>query len=208
MSALIYLVLRAVAEISAYLPLRGSAMNYYGTRFVSPSLGFMMGWLYFYSFAIFVPFELTASTLVINYWQPGVNNAVWITSMLVLVVFLNLLLVRFYGESEFWFAGLKIILITGLLILSFLLFWGGGPSHTRLGFWYWIEPGATKTMIVDGDAGRLIALIATVISATLPFTFAQEMVVVMVGEMESPRRNLPIVSFPDATFRECTYHLF
>ncbi|KAH8879207.1 hypothetical protein GQ53DRAFT_756168 [Thozetella sp. PMI_491] len=194
MSALIYLVLRGVAEISAYLPLRGSTMNYYGTRFVSPSMGFMMGWLYFYSFAIFVPFELTASALVINYWQPGVNNAVWITIMLLLVVFLNLLPVRFYGESEFWFAGLKIVLITGLIILSFILFWGGGPSHTRLGFWYWIEPGATKTMIVDGDAGRLVALIATVISATLPFTFAPEMVVVTAGEMEAPRRNLPRVA--------------
>lgn len=60
MSALIYLVLTAVAEMATYLPLPGGTMNYYGGRYVSRSLGFVMGWLYFYSFAIFIPFGLTS----------------------------------------------------------------------------------------------------------------------------------------------------
>jgi amino acid transporter len=51
-------------------------MSYYGGRYVSRSLGFMMGWLYFYTYAVFIPFELTASALVIGYWNPGINNAV------------------------------------------------------------------------------------------------------------------------------------
>lgn len=194
MSVLVYFILTAVTEISTYLPLPGGTMNYYGSRYVSRSLGFMMGWLYFYSFAIFVPFELTASAMVINYWHPGVNNAVWITIMLLLVVGLNLLPVKFYGESEFWFAGLKVITIVGLIILSFILFWGGGPNHQRLGFHYWMEPGATKTMILDGDSGRFVAALATLISCVLPFTFAPEMIVVTGGEIQSPRRNLPKIA--------------
>lgn len=194
MSALVYFVMTAVTEISTYMPLPGATMNYYGTRYVSRSLGFMMGWLYFYSFAIFVPFELTASAMVINYWHPGVNNAVWITIMLLLVVGLNLLPVKFYGESEFWFAGLKVVTIVGLMILSFILFWGGGPSHQRLGFHYWMEPGATKTSILGGDSGRFVAALATLISCVLPFTFAPEMIVVTGGEIQSPRRNLPKIS--------------
>jgi yeast amino acid transporter len=44
--------------------------------------------------------------------------------------------VKVYGESDFWFASLKVITIFGLLILSFILFWGGAPSHQRLGFHY------------------------------------------------------------------------
>lgn len=194
MSALVYLIMTAVTEISTYLPLPGGTMNYYGTRYVSRSMGFMMGWLYFYSFAIFVPFELTASAMVINYWHPGVNNAVWITIMLLLVVGLNLLPVKFYGESEFWFAGLKVITIVGLIILSFILFWGGGPNHQRLGFHYWMDPGAAKTMILDGDSGRFVAALATLISCVLPFTFAPEMIVVTGGEIQSPRRNLPKIA--------------
>lgn len=194
MSALTYLVLVSVTGISAYLSLPGGTMNYYGSRYVSRSLGFMMGWLYFYSFAIFVPFELTSSAMVINHWNPGVNNAVWITIMLVLVIGLNLLPVRFYGEPEFWFTSIKVILIVGLIILSFVLFWGGGPSHQRLGFHYWKGPGAANTYILDGDAGRFVALLATVISSVLPFTFSPEMIVVTAGETQSPRKILPRIA--------------
>lgn len=194
MSALIYLVLVSVTEISAYLPVPGGTMNYYGSRFVSRSLGYMMGWLYFYSFAIFVPFELTASAMVINYWNPGVNNAVWITILLVMVIGLNMLPVRYYGESEFWFTSLKVILIVGLLILSFILFWGGGPDQGRLGFHYWKDPGAANTYLVGGDAGRFVALLSTVISSVLPFTFSPEMIVVTAGEIQSPRKNLPRIA--------------
>lgn len=193
MSALVYLVLVSVVEMSAYLPLPGATMNYYGSRYVSRSLGFMMGWLYFYSFAIFVPFELNASALVIGYWNPPVSDAVWITIMLVVVVGLNLLPVCVYGESEFWFASLKILLIVGLLLLSFILFWGGGPSHERLGFHYWKDPGAVETMIVGGSAGRFVAGLATLISVVLPFTFSPEMIVVAAGETQNPRRNLPLI---------------
>ncbi|KFZ22945.1 hypothetical protein V502_02581 [Pseudogymnoascus sp. VKM F-4520 (FW-2644)] len=195
MSALVYLVVLALTEICAYLPLPGGTMSYYGRRYVSPSLGFMMGWLYFYSFAIFVPFELTASALVIEYWNPPVNNAVWITIMLALIIGLNLLPVRYYGESEFWFAGLKVMLIVALLILSFILFWGGGPDqHHILGFHYWRDPGGFKSQLSPGSAGYFVAFLATLTSSVLPFTFSPEMLVVSAGEVQSPRCNLPRIA--------------
>ncbi|OKL63769.1 hypothetical protein UA08_00694 [Talaromyces atroroseus] len=191
-SVLVYMIMASLTEVAAYLPLSGGTMNYYGTRYVSRSLGFMMGWLYFYSFAIFIPYELTASALVIDYWHPDVNSAVWITIMLLLIVALNFLPVRFYGESEFWFALLKVVTVIGLLILAFILFWGGGPSHDRLGFRYWKDPGATNTLIVGGGAGRFVAALATLINSVLPFDFSPEMIIVTGGEIQSPRRNLPI----------------
>lgn len=195
-SFLVYLILVAITEIATYLPLPGGTMNYYGSRYVSPSLGFMMGWLYFYSFAIFIPFELTTSAMVIDYWNPGINNAVWITIMLVSIIALNFLPVWYYGESEFWFASLKILLIIGLLILSFILFWGGGPNHHRLGFHYWKDPGAVKTLLVteNQDTGRFVAALATCISSVLPFDFSPEMIIVTGGEIKSPRRNLPRIA--------------
>lgn len=195
-SFFVYLILAAITEVATYLPLPGGTMNYYGSRYVSPSLGFMMGWLYFYSFAIFIPFELTTSAMVIDYWNPGINKAVWISIMLVVIIALNFMPVRYYGESEFWFALLKILLIIGLLILSFILFWGGGPNHQRLGFHYWKDPGAVKTLIVTSnqDAGRFVAALATCISSVLPFDFSPEMIIVTGGEIKSPRRNLPRIA--------------
>lgn len=79
----------------------------------------------------------------------------------------------------------------GLLILSFILFWGGGPSHDRLGFRYWQHPGAANTLILEGGTGLFISFWSTLVSCVFPFTFAPELIIVTGGEMESPRRNLP-----------------
>lgn len=42
---LVYGVATATGEISSYLPVYGCSMSYYGTRYVSRSLGFTLGWV-------------------------------------------------------------------------------------------------------------------------------------------------------------------
>jgi yeast amino acid transporter len=172
----------------------GGTMSYYGYRYVSRSMGFALGYLYWYALGILVPYEITAAGLVIDYWPNNVHIAVWMTIMIVVIVGLNFLPVKYYGETEFWFAGTKVILIIGLLLLSFILFWGGGPTHDRLGFRYWQDPGAAHPYIKEGGVGRLISFWETLVLCVFPFTFAPELLVVTGGEMESPRRNLPIAS--------------
>jgi amino acid transporter len=194
MSFLVFCVVTAITEVAAYLPTPGSSMNLFGYRYVSRSLGFAMGWLYFYSLGILVPYEITAAGLVIDYWKADVNIAVWITIMIVIIVGLNCLPVGFYGETEFWFASTKVIMMMGLILLSFILFWGGGPDHDRLGFRYWKNPGAANTYLAGGDKGRFLALLSTLVLSAFPFTFAPELLVVTGGEMKSPRRNLPIAA--------------
>ncbi|UKZ74557.1 hypothetical protein TrVFT333_002227 [Trichoderma virens FT-333] len=139
-SLLVFCVVTAITEMATYLPVKGATMSYYGRRYVSDSLGFAMGWLYFYSFGILVPFEITAAGLVIQYWNTSVPIVVWISCLIVVTCSLNWLPVKFYGESEFWFVSLKVMLILGLLILSFILFWWGGPDQSRLGFHWWRQP--------------------------------------------------------------------
>lgn len=104
---------------------------------------------------------------------------------------LNLLPVKYYGETEFWFASLKVIAICGLIVLGVVLFFGGGPSGDPLYFRYWGDPGAFNSWIVPGGKGQFVAFITTVIAAAFPFGFAPELLVITAGEMESPRRNLP-----------------
>ncbi|KAI0469854.1 histidine permease [Xylariaceae sp. FL0804] len=191
MTLLIWCIVTGITEVAAWLPTRGCSMNMFGYRYVSRSLGFAMGWLYWYSLGILVPYEITASALVIQYWNPPVNIAVWISIMLVVIVGLNTLPVKFYGETEFWFASLKVFMMVGLLLLSFILFWGGGPDRDRLGFWYWEHPGAANTYLAGGNTGRFVALLSTLVLSVFPFTFAPELLVATGGEMESPRRNLP-----------------
>jgi len=61
---LVYGVITATSEMSTYLPVPGCSMAYYANRFVSRSLWFALGWLYFYSFAILVAYEIMAAGLV------------------------------------------------------------------------------------------------------------------------------------------------
>ena len=166
-------------------------MAYYANRYASPSLGFALGWLYWYTFAIDVPNEITAAGLVIEYWDSPVPTAVWLTIMIVLVVGLNCLPVGYYGEAEFWFSSIKVISIVGLLLLSIVLVSGGGPNHTALGFHYWHDPGAVKELYVNGTSGRLCALLSSILFSVFSIAFAPELMVVTGGEMESPRLNLP-----------------
>ena len=192
---MVYFIVTAIAEIATYLPIHGGSMSYYGFRYVSRSMGFALGWLYWYAMGMLVPNEITAAALVIGYWNPEVHIAVWITIMLVVILGLNCLPVRWYGESEFWFCSLKVITLIGLLFLSFILFWGGGPDRRRLGFHYWKDPGPAKTNPpYEGDLGRFIALLQTLILSAFAFIFAPELVVISAGEMESPRYNVPRAS--------------
>ena len=49
---------------------------------------------------------------------------------------INLLAVKWYGESEFWAALGKVILIVALIIFTFITMLGGNPIHDRFGFRY------------------------------------------------------------------------
>lgn len=126
-----------------------------------------------------------------NYNSP-VNIGVWITLFIIVIVGLNLLPVKYYGESEFWFSCIKVVTIIGLLILSFVLFWGGGPNQNGiLGFHYWKDPGATGTWLVDGGSGTFVAFVGTVVLSAFPFAFAPELLIFTSGEVDNPRKNLP-----------------
>ncbi|KAF5234840.1 hypothetical protein FOXYS1_15686 [Fusarium oxysporum] len=186
----VYGMITATTEVSAYLPVAGSSMAYYGSRFVSRSLGFAMGCLYFYSFGILVAYEITAAALVIEYWPNAAPTAAWITIMLVVIVALNLSPVGVYAETEFWFASVKVIMLVGLLILSVVLCLGGGPSHDRLGFRYW-KHGAMNEYLAHGDAGRFWGFLYALTFSVFSFNFGPELMVLTSGEMRAPRKNLP-----------------
>lgn len=106
----VYGVVTAVVEVATYLPISGGSMAYYCARYVSRSSGFALGWLYFYSFGIIAAYEITAAAIVIGYWPNSVHIAVWITIMLVVIVGLNVCPVGVYAETEFWFAGIKVVM--------------------------------------------------------------------------------------------------
>jgi amino acid permease len=85
--------------------------------FVDPALSFANGWNQVYGTMVSLPAEIVAAAVIVDFWSQ-ISNAVWIVVFGVLLVASNLFFVRIYGELEFSFASLKIMLIIGLNIMA------------------------------------------------------------------------------------------
>ncbi|KAL8729056.1 MAG: hypothetical protein Q9166_004973 [cf. Caloplaca sp. 2 TL-2023] len=190
-SALVWVVMQTLGELSAYVPTSGSSVPLYVKRYVEPSLAFAAGWNYWYAYAMLVASEVSASAVIISYWSNPVPVAVWLTIVLGTIVMLNIFVVSWYGESEFWFASIKIIGILGLIILGVVLFFGGGPNHDRLGFRYWQRPGAFIPFAAPGNTGKFLAFWTALVKSGFAFILSPELIVLAAGETEAPRRNIP-----------------
>ncbi|KAL8733539.1 MAG: hypothetical protein Q9181_003538 [Wetmoreana brouardii] len=190
-SAIVWVVMQCLGEMSAYVPTEGSSVPLYVKRYVEPSLAFAAGWNYWYAYAMLVASEVSAASVIISYWPNPVPVAVWITIVLAVIVGLNIFVVSWYGESEFWFASIKIIGIIGLIILGVVLFFGGGPNHDRLGFRYWQRPGAFIPFAAPGSTGKFLAFWTALVKSGFAFILSPELIVLAAGETEAPRRNIP-----------------
>ncbi|KAI0344518.1 amino acid permease [Trametopsis cervina] len=185
-----YTMMISLGEMIAYLPLPGGQIML-AERFVDPAWAFTLGWLYWFNWAITLPTELSAAAVLIHFWTEKVNDAVWVTIFLVIVITINLFGAAAYGEAEFIFSSIKVLTITGLIILGLVLDLGGGPSHDRLGFRYWVHPGPFAQFNgIGGAKGRFLAWWAVMVNAAFSF-IGTEIVAVTAGEAKNPRRNVP-----------------
>jgi len=103
---------------------------------------------------------------------------------------INIFAVKWYGESEFWLALGKVILIIGLICYTFITMLGGNPLHDRFGFRYWRDPGAFAPLYKTGSLGRFLGFLQCLIQAS--FTIAgPDYVSMAAGEAENPRKVMP-----------------
>jgi amino acid transporter len=98
--------------------------------------------------------------------------------------------VKWYGETEFWAAIGKVLLIIGLLIFTFISMLGGNPQKDRYGFRYWKNPGSFAELYEEGQLGRFLGFLNCLIQAS--FTIAgPDYVSMAAGETENPRKVMP-----------------
>jgi amino acid transporter len=181
-----------LGEMAAWLP-HASGFSGYATRFVDPALGFALGWTYWCKYIITTPNQLTATALIIQYWCPPdkVNPGVFIAVFLVTIIAINYFGIRFFGELEFWLSSIKVVVIVGVILLSFLLAVGAGPGPAT-GFKYWKSPGAFAPYIQKGDAsaGKFYGFWSSFVNAVFAY-LGTELIGVTVGEAQNPRKTIP-----------------
>lgn len=188
---LVYVVMCSLGEMATWLPAAGGFATY-ATRFCDPALGFALGYTYWFKYIIITPNQLTAASLVIQFWLPAerVNPGVWIAIFMVIIIAINYFGIRFFGEFEFWLSSIKVVVIIGLLILLICITSGGVEGQDAIGFRYWNDPGAFHPYIATGSWGRFLAIWSSMVTAVFAF-LGTELIGVTVGEAENPRRNVP-----------------
>ncbi|KAI5288458.1 hypothetical protein KEM54_005197 [Ascosphaera aggregata] len=191
---IVYSIICSLGEMATYLPISG-AFTAYANRFVDNSLGFSMGWLYWFSWSITFPLELTATGIIINYWNDSVNQGIFIAVSWALILGTNLLPVSCYGEIEFWFSLIKCITVVGFMIFGICINAGVGKEG-YIGFKYWHDPGAFapfKTDIIGEDRLGLCKFVgfwAVLVQAGFSYQ-GTELVGIAAGETKDPRKSVP-----------------
>lgn len=182
--------MQSLGEMATWIPISG-AFTSYATRFVDPSLGFAMGWIYWFSWAITFALELTATGLIIQYWKQDLSIGIFVGIFWVVITLLNFLPVSFYGEFEFWFCSIKILTVIGFLIFAICIDAGAGQNG-YLGFHTWGHPGAFAPYLLDstGPLAKFVGFWAVLIQAGFSYQ-GTELVGIAAGETENPRKNVP-----------------
>ncbi|KAI9498160.1 amino acid permease/ SLC12A domain-containing protein [Zychaea mexicana] len=176
---MVYCIMTCLGEMATFMPVSGS-FNHYATRFIDPALGFALGWNYWFS-SVTIATELAAAATIIRWWSPVMPDPAWSTIFMVLILSVNLVGVRLYGEMEYWFALIKILVVIMFIIVGILVTTGAVGAGT-IGFDYWNVPGA----FVDGAEGTVSVLL----SAGFSFQ-GTEVVGVTAGEAKNPTKTLP-----------------
>lgn len=177
-------VSQAIGEIATILPLPG-AFNAWGSRLFDDALSFQMSWMYFINWALTIPAELSASAVIVGFWIPSDSSfPPWIVPLIIIIimVIINLVGVKAYGEIEYWFSILKVVTIVMFIICGILVDTGklGG---TKYGMHAWSVPGAPFK-------GGIFGFMKTLVLVGYSYG-GVEMVAITAAESRNPHKHVP-----------------
>jgi len=182
--AMLFFVMRAMGEL-LLSNLEYKSFIDFSTDLLGPWAGFFCGWTYWFCWIITAIADVIAIAAYAQFWFPDL--APWIPAVMcvVLLMSLNLVTVKLFGEMEFWFALIKIIAICALIITGLgLVAWGfKAPSgHVASLANLWNDGGVFPMGLAGFFAGFQIAVFAFV---------GIELVGTTAAETADPERNLP-----------------
>ncbi|OIK10969.1 gamma-aminobutyrate permease [Bacillus sp. MUM 116] len=178
---MVYFLMTSLAEMGAYMPVAGS-FSTYASKFVDPSLGFALGWNYWYNWAITIAAELAAVTMIMKFWFPHTPSILWSAIFLAIMFLLNFISVKGFGEAEYWFSLIKVVTVIIFIITGTLMIFGIMGGHV-IGF---------KNFTV-GDApfhGGFMSMLGIFMAAGFSFQ-GTELLGVAAGETENPEKSIP-----------------
>ncbi|KAF9224180.1 hypothetical protein BS17DRAFT_817080 [Gyrodon lividus] len=216
-STVAFASLCSVGEITSFAPIPGT-FPHYASRWVDEALGFAVGWFFvvtpmfhrsilLQTNAMFVPVEISGAQILIGYWDPHHDHQwIYIAVMCLSACVINIFgmvwrrcFCNIYNDpepypwslAEFVFSFLKLTMITVLILIGLVIDLGGAPSHDRIGFRYWKDPGpfSRPGLVSNPDLDRFLGFLSVIVQAAFAFQ-GMEIAAIAAVVTESPRRNV------------------
>lgn len=178
----IFFVMRALGELllskAGYQSFTDIAEDYLG-----PRAAFVTGWTYWFCWIMTAMADVIAVGVYVQYWF---DIPQWVPAVICLIIllFLNLLSVKNFGEMEFWFAIIKVVTIIALIVIGVILLVIGFKT----------ESGMVTVKNIWGHGGLFPNGISGFLLSFQMVVFAYvgvELVGVSAAETANPQKNIP-----------------
>jgi len=183
----VFFIVRALGELILRRPSSGSFVSY-ARELLGEKAAYVAGWMYFFNWACTSIVDVTAIALYMHYW--GVFAAIpqWAIALIALVIVLsvNMLSVKWFGEMEFWAALVKVMALMTFLVVGIVFLVGR----------FKVKGAVTGPSVIAHNGGLLphglLALV--VVTSGVIFAYAAvELVGTASGETANPVDVLPKV---------------
>jgi S-methylmethionine transporter len=181
----VYLVMLSLGELSVAMPETG-AFHVYAARYLSPSTGYTVAWLYWLTWTVALGSSLTAAGFCMQYWFPHLPVWLWCLLFCALIFLLNVVSSRFFAEGEFWFSVIKVVTILAFIIL------GGGAVFGFIP----LKDGSSAPFFHNLTASGWLPhgglpILMTMVAVNFAFS-GTELIGIAAGETENPHKVLPL----------------
>lgn len=147
-------------------------------------MGYITGWTYWFCWVVTGMAEVTAVAKYVQFWWPDFPT--WASSFICIIILmgLNLLTAKLFGELEFWFAIIKVITIIALILVGIVLIVIG--FETKFGHASISNIWSHNGIFPNGMNGFLLSFQMAI------FSFVGiELIGVTAGEAQDPEKTLP-----------------
>lgn len=180
---ILYMVMTCLGELAVHMPVTGSFQTY-ATKFIHPTAGFSLGWMYFVGSAATAGVEFTAAGILMKHWFPDMPTWIWCAIFIVLLFSLNALSTRGFAEAEFWFAGIKVLAVVFFIIVGAAAIFGIVPMADR------VAPHLTNLEPTLLFPAGIIIIFVTMMNVIFSYQ-GSELVGIAAGETENPQKTIP-----------------
>ncbi|QPL30196.1 D-serine/D-alanine/glycine transporter [Pseudomonas fragi] len=181
---MLFFVMRAMGEL-LLSNLKYKSFIDFSADLLGPMAGYFTGWTYWFCWIVTGIADVIAISGYTHFWLPDIP--LWLPAIgcVALLLSLNLITVKMFGELEFWFAMIKIVAIcalvcTGLYMVTTAFQSPTGNSASMANLWN--DGGMFPHGLMGFFAGFQIAVFAFV---------GIELVGTTAAETKNPERNLP-----------------